>query len=91
MRLLKTDSDGNLYFAVAGYVPRGQYEGKVAIVLYKYAAQEKQIQELVYLPIDTTEQQLNKDFNNYGYVSGKMCIILLWPTRYMLIIWNRTA
>ena len=71
MRLLKTDSDGNLYFAVAGYVPRGQYEGKVAIVLYKYAAQEKQIQELVYLPIDTTEQQLNKDFNNYGYVSGK--------------------
>lgn len=71
MRLLKTDSDGNLYFAVAGYVPRGQYEGKVAIVLYKYVAQEKQIQELVYLPIDTTEQQLNKDFNNYGYVSGK--------------------
>ena len=41
MRLLKTDSDGNLYFAVAGYVPRGQYEGKVAIVLYKYVAQEK--------------------------------------------------
>ena len=71
MRLLKTDDDGNLYFAVAGYVPRGQYEGKVAIVLYKYAAKEDEIEELVYLPIDTTEQQLNKDFNNYGYVSGK--------------------
>lgn len=71
MRLLKTDDDGNLYFAVAGYVPRGQYEGKVAIILYKYAAKEEEIEELVYLPIDTTEQQLNKDFNNYGYVSGK--------------------
>ncbi|MGN1206443.1 MAG: hypothetical protein ACI4SQ_05590 [Eubacterium sp.] len=71
MRLLKTDEEGNLFFAVAGYVPRGRYEGKVAIILYKYAAQEKEIQELVYLPIDTTEQQLNKDFNNYGYVSGK--------------------
>ena len=71
MRLLKTDEEGNLFFAVAGYIPRGQYEGKVAIVLYQYAPKDKQIQELVYLPIDTTEQQLNKDFNNYGYVSEK--------------------
>ena len=71
MRLLKTDEEGNLFFAVAGYIPRGQYEGKVAIVLYQYAPKDKQILELVYLPIDTTEQQLNKDFNNYGYVSEK--------------------
>lgn len=71
IRLLKTDEEGNLYFAVYGYFPRGQYEGKVAIVLYKYVQQENMINELVYLPMDTTYQQLKQDFNDYGYVSSR--------------------
>lgn len=71
IRLLKTDQDGNVYFAVYGYFPRGQYEGKVAIVLYKYSASEDNLEELVYLPIDTTYQQLKEDFNSYGYVSER--------------------
>lgn len=71
IRLLKTDEEGNLYFAVYGYFPRGQYEGKVAIVLYKYVQQENIINELVYLPMDTTYQQLKQDFNDYGYVSSR--------------------
>lgn len=71
IRLLKTDEEGNLYFAVYGYFPRGQYEGKVAIVLYKYVQQENTLNELVYLPMDTTYQQLKQDFNDYGYVSSR--------------------
>ena len=71
IRLLKTDEEGNLYFAVYGYFPRGQYEGKVAIVLYKYVQQENMINELVYLPMDTTYQKLKQDFNDYGYVSSR--------------------
>ncbi len=71
IRLLKTDDEGNLYFAVYGYFPRGQYEGKVAIVLYEYQSAQKSLNELVYLPIDTTYQQLKQDFNSYGYVSER--------------------
>lgn len=71
IRLLKTDEEGNVYFAVYGYFPRGQYEGKVAIVLYEYVQEEKRLQELVYLPMDTTYQQLKQDFNDYGYVSER--------------------
>lgn len=71
IRLLKTDENGDLYFAVYGYFMRGQYEGKVAIVLYKYDYEENQLSELVYLPIDTTYQQLKQDFDRYGYVSGR--------------------
>lgn len=71
IRLLRTDSEGNLYFAVCGYFPRGQYEGKVAIVLYQYAGKEGTLNELVYLPIDSTYQQLKEDFSDYGYVSER--------------------
>lgn len=71
IRLLKTDAEGNLYFAVYGYFPRGQYEGKVAIVLYEYLYKEQTLNELVYLPMDTTYQQLKEDFSSYGYVSER--------------------
>ncbi len=71
IRLLKTDEEGNLYFAVYGYFPRGQYEGKVAIVLYKYSGKDDSLMELVYLPIDSTYQQLKEDFSEYGYVSQR--------------------
>lgn len=71
IRLLKTDEEGNLYFAVYGYFPRGQYEGKVAIVLYEYENAADRINELVYLPMDTTAGQLKQDFSEYGYVSER--------------------
>lgn len=71
IRLLRTDDAGNVFFAVYGYFPRGQYEGKVAIVLYEYNKEEDSLNELVYLPIDTTYQQLKQDFSEYGYVSGR--------------------
>ncbi len=71
IRLLKTDAEGNLYFAVYGYFPRGTYEGKVAIVLYKYSGKDGKLSELVYLPIDSTYQQLKEDFSEYGYVSER--------------------
>lgn len=71
IRLLRIDDGGNVFFAVYGYFPRGQYEGKVAIVLYEYNNQEDSLNELVYLPIDTTYQQLKQDFSEYGYVSER--------------------
>lgn len=71
IRLLKTDEEGDLYFAVYGYFPRGQYEGKVAIVLYEYNNKEQSLNELVYLPMDTTYEQLKEDFSDYGYVSER--------------------
>ena len=71
IRLLKVDEEGNLFFAVYGYFPRGQYEGKVAIVLYEYENKAGKLNELVYLPMDTTYQQLKQDFDAYGYVSER--------------------
>ncbi|MCH5252579.1 MAG: hypothetical protein J1F22_06365 [Lachnospiraceae bacterium] len=70
IRLLKIDEEGNLYFCIYGYFPRGNYEGDVALVLYEYTG-DGELNELVYMPISTTYQQLKEDFEDYGYVSPR--------------------
>lgn len=70
IQINKLDSDGNLYFTVYGYIPRGEYEGKVAVVLYCYHSSEEKLEEIVYLPMDSTYQQLKEDFNPYSYVNS---------------------
>lgn len=70
IRLLKVDEKDNLYFCSYGYFPRGRYEGDVAIILYEYTA-EGELEEMVYMPMNTTYQQLKEDFEEYGYVSSR--------------------
>lgn len=70
IRLLKVDEKDTLYFCAYGYFPRGRYEGDVAVVLFEYTADGK-LEEMVYMPMSTTYQQLNADFEEYGYVSTR--------------------
>ncbi len=70
IRLLKIDDKDNLYFCAYGYFPRGRYEGDVAVVLFEYTA-DGQLEEMVYMPMNTTYQQLHADFEEYGYVSSR--------------------
>lgn len=70
IRLLKVDDKDNLYFCAYGYFPRGRYEGDVAVVLFEYTA-DGELQEMVYMPMSTTFQQLHADFEEYGYVSSR--------------------
>lgn len=70
IRLLKVDDKDNLYFCAYGYFPRGRYEGDVAVILYEYTA-EGVLEEMVYMPMSTTYQELKEDFEEYGYVSSR--------------------
>lgn len=71
IRINKIGSDNSIYFTVFGYLPRGEYEGKVAVVLYKYTMESQKLEELVYMPMNTTYQQLKEDFHEYSYVNSK--------------------
>lgn len=68
--VINMDEDGNIDFMVYGYLNRGDYEGRVAVVLYKFHASENRIQELVYIPMETTYEMLKEDLNRYGYLSN---------------------
>ncbi len=71
IRLNKLDTDGSLYFTVLGYIQRGEFEGRVAAALYRYDTKTAVLEELVYLPMDTTYQKLKEDMDSFSYVNSK--------------------
>lgn len=71
IRVLSMDEEGNVDFMVYGYMNRGDYEGSVGIVVYKFYAKEERIEELAYVPMDTTYEILNQNLNGFCYVNKK--------------------
>ena len=45
IRILDMDAEGNISFVVYGYMNRGQYEGRVALILYHYVRSENRIEK----------------------------------------------
>ena len=70
IRILNMDAEGNVDFMVYGYMNRGQYEGRVAVVLYEYIRNEQRIEEKVYIPIDEPYQTLKENIGDFAYVSS---------------------
>jgi len=69
IRVLRMDDSGNIDFCVYGYMNRGVYEGKCAIVLYRFYAGENRIEERVYLPVESSFAFLKEDFDKLSFVS----------------------
>lgn len=71
IRILNMDAEGNMNFIVYGYMNRGQYEGKVALLLYRYIRAENRIEELVYVPVDEPYQTLKENIGEFFYVNSR--------------------
>jgi hypothetical protein len=71
IRIINVDEEGNIDFVVYGYMNCGDYEGRVGIILYSYDPVKNHITERIYLPLDTTYQQLKEDFGSFCYVNKK--------------------
>lgn len=71
IQILNLDDDGNISFMVYGYMNCGDYEGRVGVLLYDYSAKTNQITERVYIPLETSFQQLNQDLGEFSYVNDK--------------------
>ncbi|HWT27696.1 MAG TPA: hypothetical protein VN131_07125, partial [Mobilitalea sp.] len=71
IRILNMDAEGNMNFLVYGYMNRGQYEGRVAIILYRFIRAENRIEELVYIPVDEPYQTLKENLGDLSYVNSK--------------------
>ena len=67
IRILNMDNDGNLDFIVYGYMNRGEYEGRVGIVLYRYNRVIQRVEEQIYIPINTTYGLLKEEIGDFCY------------------------
>ncbi len=78
MKILDVDEDGNVNFAVYGYMNRGRHEGEVGIELYRYDAALNTIEEIVYIPYDKSFAVLNVQMQKLLYLNreGRLYLYL---------------
>ena len=75
IRIINIDNDGNIDFVVYGYMNCGDYEGRVGIILYSYDVKKNQINERIYLPLETSYQQLKEDFGDFCSSSTSFTLV----------------
>ncbi len=70
IRILNMDEEGNLDFLVYGYMNRGQYEGRVAIILYRFLRGENRVEERLYMPVEEPYATLKENLGSLTYVNS---------------------
>jgi len=81
--ILNMDAEGNLDFLVYGYMNRGQYEGRVAIILYRFIRAENRIEERVYIPVEESYQTLKENISERSYVNSMdVCYFYIYNNLY---------
>jgi len=69
IRILDLDDDGNMVFAVYGYMNRGVHEGDVGITFYSYDDSINTIRELLYIPYDKSADILMEEMRRLLYMN----------------------
>jgi len=69
LRILRMHDNGDIDFIVYGYMNRGEYEGRVGIVLYKFVVDEVRIEERLYIPVSTSYNLLLSDMTDFAFLS----------------------
>jgi len=70
IELLTLNENGDMDFLVYGYMNRGEYEGRVGIILYRYFRDENRIEEQMYIPVNTTYQMLKGEVDEFVYMNS---------------------
>lgn len=71
VKILNLHNDGTIDFMVYGYMNRGEYEGRVGIVLYRYDSILNRIEEQIYIPVNMTYQMLEEEMGTLFYRNEK--------------------
>lgn len=67
--VLKTENNGNVTFLVSGYMNHGVYEGRVGLFVYRYYKEEQRLEELIYIPVNTTYEILKEELGEFAYLN----------------------
>lgn len=69
IRLLDSDDNGNITFAVYGYMNRGEHEGEVGVAIYYYNMEASSVEEKVFIPTDTSYANTVNELGRFVYYS----------------------
>ena len=67
IRIADIDEEGNICFAVFGYMSRGEHEGKNGISLFRYTAADSVIHELFFSEVDEVFDVMEQEIGRFIY------------------------
>lgn len=70
INMISMDDDGNMIFAVYGYMNRGAHEGKLGISLCSYDAAEQEVTELVFAECNESYAAMKDEVSRLTYYDG---------------------
>lgn len=69
IKILKFQDDGDIIFAVYGYMTRGKHEGKVGISVYNFSAEKDRMQEVLFVENNKPYDILKEDMETLLYLN----------------------
>lgn len=92
IRILRVDTDGNVWFAVSGYMNRGRHEGENGIGIYYYEDASATVDESVFIRTMESYDMLKLDIGTLAYVTEdeSSCYILLEGILYRVSLRDGT-
>lgn len=69
IRLMEMDDEGNLVFAVCGYMNCGDHEGQVGICVYRFLAGKDKLEELLFIENNKPFTILQEDMEKLLYLN----------------------
>ena len=92
VKILNVDEDGNVDFAVYGYVNRGTREGEVGIRICRYDAKVNTISEKAFIPWDKPYSNLKSELEELLFLSADGSLYLMLEHGvYRLDLENKTC
>ena len=69
IKILKMTDEGDITFAVYGYMNRGEHEGKVGISVYRFTAAKDKMQEVLFIENNKPYNILKEDMETLLYLN----------------------
>lgn len=77
IQILSMENDGNMTFAVSGYMNRGEHEGESGIAVYYYYLDKNCIEEVAFIPSTQSSAVMKKTLGESAYYSHKQDVLYL--------------
>lgn len=71
IKILRVDSDGNVWFCVSGYMNRGRHEGENGIAVYYYEDASATVEEILFVKTMESYDMLKLDIGALAYITEK--------------------
>ena len=86
VKLISLTNEGDCRFIIYGYNMKGNNEGYNGISLFNYSAEKNQVEEVCFIPVYTTYQNLKYDLNKLSTLIGDNLYFKIYDKIYTINI-----